>query len=83
MDFTCLVARIAIVVGLMPCCLTILNFRREVGATLRETRDRAARRLLEAALKGAGIALVLVSCALLVYLGAVLLARGAEWILVP
>jgi hypothetical protein len=50
---------------------------------LRETRDRAARRLLEAALKGAGIALLLVSCALLVYMGAVLLARGAEWILVP
>jgi hypothetical protein len=71
------------VVGLLPCSPTVPNVLREVGATLRETRDRAARRLLEAALKGAGIALLLVSCALLVYMGAVLLARGAEWILVP
>jgi hypothetical protein len=71
------------VVGLLPCSPTVPNVLREVGATLRETRDRAARRLLEAALKGAGIALLLVSCALLVYMGAVLLARGTEWILVP
>jgi hypothetical protein len=70
------------VVGLLPCSPTVPNVLREVGATLRETRGRAARRLLEA-LKGAGIALLLVSCALLVYMGAVLLARGAEWILVP
>ncbi len=70
-------------VGLVPCSPNIPNVLREVGATLRETRDRAARRLLEAALKGAGVAVLLVSWALLVSLGAVLLARGAEWILVP
>ncbi len=62
---------------------TIPNVRREVGATLRKARDRAARPLLEGVLLGAGIALLLVSCALLVYLGVVLLARGAQWILVP
>ena len=48
-----------------------------------ETRKRATMRLLEAVLKGLGIALLLVACALLVYLGAVLLARGAGSILVP
>ena len=48
-----------------------------------ETRKRATMRLLEAVLKWAGIALLLVACALLVYLGAVLLARGAGSILVP
>jgi hypothetical protein len=50
---------------------------------LHETRKRTTRRLLEAVLKGLGIALLLVACAMLVYLGAVLLARGADWILVP
>ena len=55
----------------------------EAGATLDETTKRATMRLLEAVLKGAGIALLLVACALLVYLGAVLLARGAGSILVP
>ena len=55
----------------------------EAGATLDETRKRATMRLLEAVLKGAGIALLLVACGLLVYLGAVLLARGAGSILVP
>jgi hypothetical protein len=55
----------------------------EAGATLDETRKRTTMRLLEAVLKGAGIALLLVACALLVYLGAVLLARGAGSILVP
>ena len=39
-------------------------------------------RLLEAVLKGAGIALLLVACGLMVFLGAVLLTRGAGWILV-
>jgi cytochrome c biogenesis protein CcdA len=57
--------------------------RPEVGATLHETRKRATRRLLEAVLKGLGVALLLVACAMSVYLGAVLLARGADWILVP
>ncbi len=55
----------------------------EAGATLDETRKRTTMRLLEVVLKGAGIALLLVACALLVYLGAVLLARGAGSILVP
>jgi len=70
-------------VGLLPCGPTVPNVRREAGATLHKTRKRATRRLLEAALKGLGIALLLVACALLVYLGAVLLARGAGSILVP
>ena len=48
-----------------------------------EPRKWDARRLLEAALKWAGITLLLVSSALLVYLGAALFARGLEWILVP
>jgi hypothetical protein len=48
----------------------------EASVTLHETRKRATKRLLEAVLKGARIALLLVACALLVYLGAVLLARG-------
>jgi hypothetical protein len=50
---------------------------------LYETRKRASMRLLEAGLKWVGITLLLVSCAMLVYLGAVLLTRGAGWILVP
>jgi hypothetical protein len=50
---------------------------------LYETIRRATRRLLEAMLKWAGVTLLLVSCALLVYLGAVLLARGAGWLLFP
>ncbi len=53
------------------------------GATLHETRKWATRLLLEAVLKWAGIALLLVACAMLVYLGAVLFVRGADWILVP
>ena len=55
----------------------------EAGATLDETTKRATMRLLEVVLKGAGIALLLVACGLLVYLGAVLLARGAGSMLVP
>ena len=43
--------------------------RLEVGATLYETRNRAPMRLLEAALKWVGITLLLISCAMLVYLG--------------
>jgi hypothetical protein len=50
---------------------------------LYETIRRATRRLLEAMLKWVGVTLLLVSCALLVYLGAVLLARGAGWLLFP
>ncbi len=57
--------------------------RPEVGATLHETRKRATRRLLEAVLKGLGIAMLLVACAMFVHLGAVLFSRGADWILVP
>ena len=76
-------------VGLLPCSPTIFDVRREVGATLHETTKRATRpkratmRLLEAVLKWAGIALLLVACGLLVFLGAVLLVRGAGSILVP
>ena len=61
---------------------TISNVRREVGATLDETTKRATSRLLVAVLKGAGIALLLVACAMLVYLVAVLFAWRAGWILV-
>jgi hypothetical protein len=50
---------------------------------LHETRKRATRLLLEAVLKWAGIALLLVACVMLVYLGAVLFVWGADWILVP
>ena len=70
-------------VGLLPCCPTIPNVHKEAGATLYETRNRATRRLLETVLKWAGITLLFISCAMLVYLGAVLLVRGADWILVP
>ena len=49
---------------------------------MHEARKRATRRLLKAVIKGAGIALLLVACALLVYLVAVLFAWGAGWILV-
>jgi hypothetical protein len=70
-------------VGLQPCSPTIPNIWRGAGATLDETRKRTTMRLLEVLLKGAGIALLLVACALLVYLGAVLLARVAGSILVP
>jgi hypothetical protein len=48
-----------------------------------EKMPRVVTRLLEAVLKGAGIALLLVACALLVYLGTILLVRGAGSILVP
>ncbi len=57
--------------------------RPEAGATLHETRKRTTWRLLVAALKVLGVALLLVACAMLVYLGAVLFVRGADWILVP
>ena len=76
-------------VGLLPCSPTISNVRREVGAALHKTTKRATRpkraprRLLEAVLKWAGIALLLVACGLLVFLGAVLLVRGAGSILAP
>ena len=46
-------------------------------------RNRTTMRLLEAVLKWAGIALLLVACVMLVYLGVVLFVRGADWILVP
>jgi hypothetical protein len=50
---------------------------------LYETITRVTMRLLEAMLKWMGATLLLVSCALLVYLRAVLLARGARWLLFP
>ena len=76
-------------VGLLPGRPTIFDVRREVGAILHKAtklatrQKRATRRLLEAVLKWAGIALLLVACGLLVFLGAVLLVRGAGSILVP
>jgi uncharacterized membrane protein YdfJ with MMPL/SSD domain len=63
----------------IPSCPTLPNVRR---STVYE-RNRTTRRLLEAVLKWAGIALLLVACGLLVFLGAVLLVRGADWILAP
>ncbi len=53
----------------------ITNVLRESGAALHETRKRATMRLLVAMLKWTGATLLLVSCAMLVYLGAMLLAR--------
>ena len=74
MNFACSVARVEYgrASALQP---DHTQRRPEAGATLDETRKRATMRLLEVVLKGVGIALLLVACALLVYLGAVLLAR--------
>ncbi len=55
----------------------------EVGATLYETIRRATMRLLEAVLKWAGITALLVSLALMVYLGAILIARLSVWTFYP
>lgn len=44
---------------------------------------RAASRLLVAMLKWTGLTALVVSCALLVYLGAVVLARLSAWVLFP
>jgi membrane protein required for beta-lactamase induction len=55
----------------IPSCPTLPNVRR---STVYE-RNRTTRRLLEAVLKWVGVTLLLVSCALLVYLAAVLFAR--------
>ena len=82
MIFVCSVARVEYGRASTLLSPTVSNARREVGATLHETRKRATRRLLEAVLKGAGIALLLVACAMLVYLVAVLFAWRAGWILV-
>jgi len=71
MNFVCSVARVEYGRASTLLSPTVSNARREVGATLHETRKRATRRLLEAVLKGAGIALLLVACAML-----------AGWILV-
>ena len=70
-------------VVLLGCRPTIREVCRGGGAALHGPKKRDARRLLEAALKWAGITLLLVSCALSVYLGAALSARGMEWILAP
>ncbi len=59
----------------------------EADTALYETLRRAARRLQEALLlpllKWAGAALLVVSCALMVYFGAVLLARLMLWAFYP
>ncbi len=48
-----------------------------------ETIRRSTMRLLEAALKWLGVTALLVSCVLLVYLEAVLLARLSAWAFFP
>jgi hypothetical protein len=48
-----------------------------------EKIPRVVKRLLEAALKWAGLTALVISCALLVYLGAVVLARLSAWVLFP
>ncbi len=81
MGFTCFVGRVEC--GRTSVLLPDHTQRPEVGATLYKTGNRAARRLLEAALKWVGITFLLISCAMLVYLGTILLTQGAGWILVP
>ena len=81
MNFACPVARVKD--GRASALRPDRTRRPEVGATLHERRKRATRRLLEAALKWLGIALLLVACTMFVYLGAILLARVADWILIP
>ena len=70
-------------VGLLPSRPAVTNVLRESGAALHETRKKATMRLLVAMLKWAGATLLLVSCAMLVYLGAVLLARLSAGTLSP
>jgi len=79
MGFTCFVDRVEC--GWVSVLLPDHTQRLEVGATLYKTRNRATMRLLEA-LKWVGVTLLLISCAMLVYLGVVLLTQGAGWILV-
>lgn len=57
--------------------------RPEADEALCETLRRATRRLLGAVLKWVGITALLISAALLVYLGAVLLARLSVWAFFP
>ncbi|CAA9222439.1 MAG: hypothetical protein AVDCRST_MAG93-504, partial [uncultured Chloroflexia bacterium] len=59
------------------------SVREEAGATVYEKMPRNVTRLLEAALKWAGLTALMISCALLVYLGGVLLARLSAWVLFP
>ena len=82
MNFACPVARVG-ECGRASALRPAHTQRPEAGATLHETRRRSTRRLLEAVLKWAGIALLLVACAMFVYLGAVLFMWGADWILIP
>ena len=81
MGFTCFVDRVEC--DWASVLLPDHTQRLEVGATLYKTRTLRTRRLLEAALKWAGITLLLISCAMLAYLGVVLITQGAGWILVP
>ena len=69
--------------GLVPCRPAVPHVRGEVSSTVYEKILRAVMRLLEAALKSAGLTALVISCALLVYLGAVLLARLSAWVLFP
>jgi hypothetical protein len=83
MNLACSVARVGYGRASTLLSPTISNVQREVGATLHKTTKRDTVRLLEAVLKWAGMALLLVVCGLLVYLGAVLFARAAGSIPVP
>jgi len=48
-----------------------------------EKIPRVVTRLLEAALKWVGLTALVISCALMVYLGAVVVARLSAWVLLP
>ena len=63
----------------IPYCPTLPHIRR---STVYD-KSRTARRLLEAVLKWVGVTLLLVSCALLVYLAAVLFARLSAGAFLP
>ena len=57
--------------------------RREADTASYERIRRTTRRRLSPVLKGLGAAALLVLCALLVYLGAVLLSRWGVWAFFP
>ena len=82
MNFACLVARVD-GYGRDDAQRPDRTQRPGIGAALHETRKKAAMRLLEAMLKWVGVTLMLVSCTLLVYLGAVLLTRLSAGALFP
>jgi len=70
-------------VGLLPCARPYP--KRPRGGRRDRVREDAAERDAPAgaALKWAGLTALMISCALLVYLGGVLLARLSAWVLFP